>query len=350
MSENLIYGADILSYGAVADGKTDCADAFTKAIENGENLISVPYGRYVIKKALKLVSNLKIHLHPGAEIIFGTKAKCCMTADGCSSVILEGGRWICEDGGKTLLSAANSNGIRVNGCAISCSNGFAFKNCEDVSIRNTVFDVDMDCLCFRGEVEDIYMKNVSAYSCVNFIDIDEGAEVEDLFIYNINISSCAHLLGIYEGELEGAKICGIYGDFTQSLIYTSKQAKLSDFDIEEAEIFCSSSAEARAYFDLSGHLDGIEICDFERKSDSEALPFIPTLLFEASSESSAAVDGITLDNVIAARGKSKTVAMTTARLTNPTNKFIYTLECTVPAGDVLTIPLGDFNTLTIYEN
>ena len=41
MSENLIYGADILGYGAVADGATDCSDAFLKAIENGENLISV---------------------------------------------------------------------------------------------------------------------------------------------------------------------------------------------------------------------------------------------------------------------------------------------------------------------
>jgi len=118
MSENLIYGADILSYGAAADGKTDCSDAFIKAIENGENLISVPHGRYVIKKALKLVSNLKIHLHPGAEIIFGTKAKYCMSADGCSSVILEGGRWICEDSGKTLLSAANASGLKINNCAI----------------------------------------------------------------------------------------------------------------------------------------------------------------------------------------------------------------------------------------
>ena len=31
MSENLIFGADILSYGAVPDGKTDCTEAFEKA-------------------------------------------------------------------------------------------------------------------------------------------------------------------------------------------------------------------------------------------------------------------------------------------------------------------------------
>ena len=41
--------------------------------------------------------------------------------------------------------------------------------------------------------------------------------------------------------------------------------------------------------------------------------------------------------------------MTTARLTNPTSKFVDTLECGIDKGDALTIPLGDFDSLTIYE-
>ena len=41
--------------------------------------------------------------------------------------------------------------------------------------------------------------------------------------------------------------------------------------------------------------------------------------------------------------------MTTARLTNPTGKFVYTLECGIRQYDTLTIPLGDFDSLTIYK-
>jgi hypothetical protein len=59
------------------------------------------------------------------------------------------------------------------------------------------------------------------------------------------------------------------------------------------------------------------------------------------------IDGIALDNVIAARGKSKTVSMTTAKLTNPCGKFIYTLEIGINKDDMFTIPYGDFDYMRI---
>ncbi len=349
MSENLIYGADITAYGAVADGKTDCSEAFTKAIENSESLIVVPYGKYLLKKSLKLTSNLKIHLHPNTEIVFDIRSKICVSADNCSSVIISGGKWICEDADKTFFSFTNSSGIKVSDCSISSSFGFVFKNCENVSIKNTAFDIDGDCVSLRGETDDIYIKNISAFSCVNVIDIDEEAKVEDLFINDITLSGCKHLIGVYEGELEEARISGVYGDFCDSLLCVSENSSVTDMDIEDIDAYCSQSSSAAAYFDLLGSLDGLEISCFKRNSEYEAKPFIPTLILKPQDDTTAIIDGMLLDNVINARALSKTISMTTARLTNPTGKFIYTLECGIAKGDALTIPLGDFDTLTIYK-
>jgi len=348
MSENLIYGADITAYGAVADGKTDCSDAFIKAIENGENLIVVPYGKYVIKKALKLTSNLKIHAHSGAEIILDTKAKNCITADNCSSVIITGGKWICENADKVFFDFSNSAYIKISDCSISGSNGFIFKNCESISFKNTFFDIDGNCISFKGKSKDVRLKDISAFSCVNVIDIDEGSAVEDLVVDEITLGECKYLLGIYDGHLEEARISGVYGDFLDSLIYVCENASIDDIDVEDVEAFCISKSQS-AYFELKGSVDGLDITNFKRNNEFEATPFIPTLVFKAADDSKAIIDGMMLDNVINARALSKTVDMTTARLTNPTNKFIYTLECGIKKNDTLTIPLGDFDSLTIYK-
>lgn len=348
MSENLIYGADITSYGAVGDGKTDCSDAFIKAIENGESLIVVPYGRYVIKKALRLASNLKIHAHANAEIVLDTRAKNCISADDCSSVIITGGKWICEDADKTLFDFSNSSYIKITDCSISGTNGCVFKNCENISFKSVVFDIDGDCICFKGENEDVSVKDMSAFSCDNVIDIDDEAKVEDLFINDITLGGCKYLLGIHSGELEETKISGVYGDFLESIVLVGENASVEDMDIEDIEAFCLGGGRY-AYFNFKGSIDGLEITNFKRNTECEAIPFVPTLIFKASDDSKAIIDGMMLDNVINARALSKTVDMTTARLTNPTNKFIYTLECGIKKNDTLTIPLGDFDSLTIYK-
>ena len=348
MGENLIYGADILNYGAVADGKTDCSDAFIKAIENGESLIVVPYGKYVIKKALKLTSNLKIQLHANAQIIINTKPKNCISAEDCSSIIISGGSFICEDEGKTFLHLCDCSNVKISDCTISAANGIALKNCENISLKNVSFDIDCDCISAKGENEGLYLRDISAFSCVNVIDIDENADIENLFANNITLSDCKHFLGVYNGKLEEAKFFGIYGDFSESLIYASKESALCDVDADEIEVYCNNSG-ARAYFDLCGTLDGIEVCSFSRKSELEARPFAPSVIIGPNENSTAIIDGMLLDNVINARALSKTIKMTTARLTNPTGKFIYTLECGIDKNDTLTIPFGDFDSLTIYE-
>ena len=120
-------------------------------------------------------------------------------------------------------------------------------------------------------------------------------------------------------------------------------------ELDCLDIYCSHSQKDGVYFDLCGSIENIEISDFKRNSHFEAKPFIPTLVLKAKDNTTAIIDGMCLDNVINARALSKTISMTTARLTNPTNKFIYTLECGLNKDDTLTIPLGDFDNLTIYK-
>ncbi len=348
MSENLIYGADITAYGAVADGKTDCSDAFTKAIENGESLISVPYGKYIIRKTLKLVSNVKIHLHANAEIIFDVEEDVCLSADDCGLIILDGGRWTCLGEGKTFMSAKDSSGIKVLESCICSHFGFCFEECRGINIKNVSFDTEDDCIIFKGENEDISLRNIIACSGKSFISTGENAEVEKLYINDVTLSCVGRFMNIESGKLEEARIYGIYGDFTESLIRVSESAEIEDADLEEIEVFCSDAEKACAYFDFKGIIEGVEINSFKRDSDAEATPLISTMIFTPCRKSTAIIDGVTLDNIICARGKSKTVGVVPARLTNPTNKFIYTLECNVEENDTLTLPLGDFCGMTVY--
>ncbi|GGD23701.1 glycoside hydrolase family 28 protein [Flavobacterium orientale] len=65
----------ILAYGAVADGKTNCTEAFKKAIkactENGGGRVIVPVGKF-FTGPIHLDNNVNLHLEEGAEILFST--------------------------------------------------------------------------------------------------------------------------------------------------------------------------------------------------------------------------------------------------------------------------------------
>ncbi|MPR33764.1 glycoside hydrolase family 28 protein [Salmonirosea aquatica] len=66
----------ITTFGAVADGKTDCTEAFRKAIEacnkEGGGRVVVPEGRY-LTGAIHLKSNVNLHVSKGATIAFSTR-------------------------------------------------------------------------------------------------------------------------------------------------------------------------------------------------------------------------------------------------------------------------------------
>lgn len=64
---------NILDYGAVADGKTLCSEAFKKAIDacekNGGGMIYVPAGKF-LTGAIILKSNMNLYLEQGSTILF----------------------------------------------------------------------------------------------------------------------------------------------------------------------------------------------------------------------------------------------------------------------------------------
>lgn len=65
----------IAEFGAIGDGKTDCTQAFSKAIkechEFGGGKVVVPQGTF-LTGAIHLLSNVNLHLEHGAKIIFKT--------------------------------------------------------------------------------------------------------------------------------------------------------------------------------------------------------------------------------------------------------------------------------------
>jgi polygalacturonase len=66
----------ITSYGAVADGKTDCTEAIRKAIEacnkEGGGRVVVPEGKF-LTGAIHLKSNVNLHVSKGATLAFSTR-------------------------------------------------------------------------------------------------------------------------------------------------------------------------------------------------------------------------------------------------------------------------------------
>lgn len=68
----------VLKYGAIANGTTDCSEAFRKAIadcnKKGGGYVIVPKGKYSTG-AIHLLSNVNLHLEEGAEILFSRDSK-----------------------------------------------------------------------------------------------------------------------------------------------------------------------------------------------------------------------------------------------------------------------------------
>jgi len=70
----------VLDYGAVADGRTNCAPAFAAAIaacnKAGGGRVVVPGGRafYLLNGPIQLLSNVNLYLEEGSYIHFGTNA------------------------------------------------------------------------------------------------------------------------------------------------------------------------------------------------------------------------------------------------------------------------------------
>lgn len=360
MSEYLIYGADITAYGAVADGKTDCSDAFIKAIENGESLIVVPYGKYLIKKTIRLNSNTKIHLHPSALLLYAPEDSTdspLFYAEDCNAVEICGGKINLFDNPdiqvQKLIYFNYANGIKIKNCIIDSvdADSFIFNCCENIFVSECkINSISKNAMTFTGECNYITVKKSYIAGTIVFGTQDTPCDVSGLNIRNIECKNSTGFLNFISGSAEEIRCESISGSFGSCFVNVKEEFSLEDADFESIDVhsifaLCNKN---QVYFNLLGNIDGLEITNFKRKSEYEAVPFIPALILKPQEDSTAIIDGMLLDNVINARALSKTIKMTTARLTNPTGKFIYTLECGIAGGDALTIPLGDFDSLTVY--
>lgn len=360
MSENLVFGADILSYGAVPDGKTDCAEAFEKAIGNGENLISVPFGTYLIKKGLKLNSNMKFHIHPRAIIKYAPEEKTAtplLYGKDVASVIVNGGKFYANDNVDTLFHFESSENIRFSSVSVvkSSANCFVFDTCNDIYVSVCNFDTgNRDVFTFWGCCGNIVVKDCEINLACNAFQF--GTKEKDCIAGRVDIRNIVShyvlsFIEFYKGSARDVALENISGSFQWSFFRLFEKFLLSDIRLEKINVYCANRGNEKctnpAYFVLAETPDGLELSGFNRNTELESLPLIPTLIFKASTPSTAIVDGIALDHVISARGKSKEIGMTAARLTNPHGKFIYTVECNVNQKEALTLPLGDFDYMRI---
>lgn len=366
MAENLIYGADITSYGATADGKTDCSGAVTKAIENGESLISFSFGTYLFTRQITLNSNTKLHFHTNANIIFAPENEnenCFIRAQDASSLEICGGLFNVKEGVKCdVFSFSNCQNIRISNCSVNAPTGngsVTLDSCEYVSVVNVTFNGMSDALAITGDCEKVTIKNCTVKSAANVIQCgkqNKECDIDGLDIRNINVLFCDSFIEFLCGKAENVNIENINARFSFAFLKLFPKFSLDDAVLENLELYIidrvKKDGKNPAYFSLAASPESLEIRNFKRLCELESTPAVPTLLFKNTGSEKAKLifDGIALDNVIAARGKSKTVAMTTAKLTNPCGKFIYTLEISVPENDTLEIPYGDFEYLTAYSN
>ncbi len=224
----------ILTYGAVADGRTDCSPAIKKALAKEEALF-FPAGVYALSEAMCIPSHRHIKLEDGAVLL---AADDCFNKAGCVSVITNadhehGNEDIILEGGK--IDANNPGNARIDwvtGPNAGLTAYFKkvrhltlrdinFHNSESYNIlMNRVEDFLIEKLrftssrlpkcqdgihihghCHRGVIRDIY----ADYGCTNddliALNADENHEyahnadsedgpITDILIENIYAESC----------------------------------------------------------------------------------------------------------------------------------------------------------------
>ncbi len=355
MSDNLIYGADITAYGAVGDNKTDCSDAFIKAIENGESLIVVPYGKYFIRKSIRLTSNTKLHFHPLAELYYepsDDETKPLFYAENENSIIIQGGKFHASGNGYDcgLIEFKNVSNLTLTEFKTYFS-AVSLTDCETVNISKSSFFCSKEAIHLSGKCCDIYVKNICIQQSYPVIKA-ENCSVSSLSVRSISLVICSKLFDFSNGSATNVVCEDVTGAFNEAFVSVNDGFSLEDASFDNIDVYSVSHFTGKlenAYFYFGGSVDGVDITAFKRNSNCEAVPFIPAFIFKAKDDSKAIIDGMLLDHVINTRALSKTIDMTTARLTNPMGKFIYTLECGIKKNDTLTIPLGDFDSMTLYK-
>ena len=209
---------NVLDFGAVADGKTLCTDAFAKAVAECAKTggyVDVPAGEYVTG-TIVLKSNVYLRFEPGAVLLaskyfedfIGTKRGCSWgsapgrlvkgkyikgkketnTCNPCASVIMAEDEENCG-----LVGPGTVNGRR-GGDYIGTENWekagnvflCVFSNCKNVSIKDVTFKNPGSFNVYTLNCENVFYDGVKIYSrkcaCGDGLDFD-GSK-------NVLISNC----------------------------------------------------------------------------------------------------------------------------------------------------------------
>ncbi len=366
-NQNLLYGANIIDYGALGDGKTDCSSAFAKAIDGGENLISVPFGVYVFTKPLVLNSNVKLSIHPKAKLIFALdnkKERACVynrdTKDGNSGIIISGGVWVCDKSHKTgLFCFENVNYLTLSNIeiisnskniAISVSNVQNFKFCDIKCDGNDTGDFLYIFSCKDGVLRNLCVRNC-IYGILFSSYSKNSGYIENILSHNLTFDNCGTIMS-FDKKCENVSkiyINGLYGSFrnnaVSALCYT-QDVSISDISLYVCAVQASSDTDC--YFLFGTEQSGFEIENFKRNTDLETCPLMPSAVMYSDSQAlECIIDGLLLDDIIRSRALSKDVLMTAAKISNPHNKFLYTLELSISSGQRFILKGGSFDTLSL---
>lgn len=345
MAENLIYGKTVFDFGAVGDGKADDTEAFIKAFDSDETLICVPYGKFIIKKELRVKSGVKVICHPNAKIEF-----CGIFALDASSINISGGVWKNED---------------------TCSYAFDFQGCSSCVIENVKIETTANCgislgdsenidienifvsskgkssgIAFTKKVTDIRVNNIKCKECYSVISFTAGAVCEKLDISSLSAEKCSNLI---ISNMSRFCACRFYGaDFALDTSGSAISLEKSDISGTVFKNFSGFDGYIKVE-DCTVH--SLEIINFKRIPEMETSLILPTLSIKGCPSYNAICDGIPLDAVILSKKSIPDIKMTAAKLASPyPTLFSYTFEVSLDKKDNLIIPTGSFESLTLFGN
>lgn len=226
---------NIMAYGAVADGQTNCREAIQKAIdhcnENGGGRVVVPAGKY-LSGTIILKSNVELHLENGAVLISSLKQEDIIdfarnVEDPNEDIGWEGGCFLCAFHEKNI-SITGEGTIYGQGDKVFYDDGADsdFHECpKNIKIEErprTTFFEDVENLTVRGII------------------------FQDAAFWTLHMAGCRHV--IVDGvrifnDVRGANNDGIDPDTCQDVVITNCIVQAGD----DAIVVKNSAPMAKKY-------------------------------------------------------------------------------------------------------
>lgn len=170
---------NILDYGAVADGVTNCAAAIQKAVdlatENGGGRVVIPAGRFLSGTVL-LKSNVELHLSAGAVLLSSLDEKEISAFPHDDSSDMDG--W---DGG-FFLGAKNAVNVTISGLGVI--DGQGDKVFEDLNEDNDFHECPKSCAVFRPRM--MLFENVTNFTV-------RDVTLKDAAFWTLHMAGCKHV-------------------------------------------------------------------------------------------------------------------------------------------------------------